>query len=78
VARLPQGSRARHDLDAGRGGYLYVLDGELKVAGDKLATGDAAKLAGPEVVELAGVDAELILVDVPLEFQPVGVWAQGR
>jgi redox-sensitive bicupin YhaK (pirin superfamily) len=68
---------ARHDLDAGRCGYLSVLDGELEVAGDKLATGDAAKLAGPEVVELVGVDdAELILIDVPLEFRPVGVWAQ--
>ena len=77
VARLSQGNRARHDLDAGRGGYLYVLDGELEVAGDKLATGDAAKVAGSEVVELAGVDdAELILIDVPLEFRPVGVWAQ--
>jgi hypothetical protein len=78
VARLPQGNRVRHDLGGGRGGYLYVLDGELETAGDKLGTGDAAKLAGPEAVELVGVgNAELILIDVPLEFRAVGVWAGG-
>jgi redox-sensitive bicupin YhaK (pirin superfamily) len=77
VARLPQGSRVTHDLGQGRGGYLYVLDGELEAAGDRLGGGDAAKLAGPEALELAGVnEAELILIDVPLRFQPVGVWAQ--
>ena len=38
--------------------------------------GDAAKVTGP--VELAlstAAAAELILIDVPLEFEPVGVWA---
>jgi Quercetinase C-terminal cupin domain len=74
VARLPQGSRVRHEVGEGRGGYLYVLDGELEAAGEQLGGGDAAKLAGPEALELAGVnDAELILIDVPLRFQPVGV-----
>jgi len=77
VARLPQASRVRHDVGEGRGGYLYVIDGELEAAGDKLGTGDAARLIGPEGVELVGVgDAELILVEVPLRFRPVGVWAQ--
>jgi redox-sensitive bicupin YhaK (pirin superfamily) len=51
VGRLPQGDQVRHDLGEGRGGYLYVLDGELEAAGDKLGGGDAAKLAGPEPLE---------------------------
>jgi redox-sensitive bicupin YhaK (pirin superfamily) len=76
VARLGGGDRVRHALGEGRGGYLYVLDGELAVGGERLGGGDAAKLAGPEELELTGVDdAELILVEVPLEFRPIGVWA---
>jgi quercetin 2,3-dioxygenase len=78
VGRLPQGSRVTHDLGQGRGGYLYVLDGELEAAGEQLGGGDAAKVAGPEAFEVAGVnDANLILIDVSLRFRPVGVWAQG-
>jgi quercetin 2,3-dioxygenase len=76
VARLDGGDRARHALGDGRGGYLYLLDGELAVAGERLGGGDAAKLTGPEELELSGVGgAELILVEVPLAFRPIGVWA---
>jgi redox-sensitive bicupin YhaK (pirin superfamily) len=76
VARLTSGDTARYQLGEGRGGYLYVLDGELRLGDAVLSTGDAAKLAGPEELELAGVeDAELILIEVPLEFRPIGVWA---
>jgi quercetin 2,3-dioxygenase len=77
VARLPQGSRARHEVGEGRGGYLYVIDGELEVLGDRLGPGDAAKVSGPEAVDLGGTGGELILIDVPLQFRPVGVWARG-
>jgi hypothetical protein len=41
-----------------------------------LAAGDAIKIGGPEDIEVTTPDvAELILVDVPLRFEPVGVWA---
>jgi len=44
--------------------------------GDQLRTGDAAKVSGEAVLALStDVAAELILIDVPLEFEPVGVWA---
>jgi hypothetical protein len=58
---------------------IYAADGgELEAAGEQFGGGDAAKVAGPEAFEVAGVnDAEPILVDVPLRFRPVGVWAQG-
>jgi len=42
-------------------------------------TGDAAKVKGAaELVLSTDVAAELILVDVPLEFEAVGVWAGER
>jgi redox-sensitive bicupin YhaK (pirin superfamily) len=77
VARLGAGDQARHRLGDGRGGYLYVLDGELRLGDERLGGADAAKLAGPGELELAGVgDTELILIDVPLQFRPIGVWAR--
>jgi redox-sensitive bicupin YhaK (pirin superfamily) len=76
VARLGAGDRAHHGFGEGRGGYLYVLDGELRLGEESLGAGDAAKLAGPEELEVTGVeDAELILIEVPLRFRPIGVWA---
>jgi quercetin 2,3-dioxygenase len=79
VARLGQGEQVRHSLGEGRGGYLYVLGGELRLGDERLAAGEAAKLAGPEELSLTGVDqAELILIEVPLEFRPIGVWARYR
>jgi redox-sensitive bicupin YhaK (pirin superfamily) len=77
VARLGGGKAARHPLGEGRGGYLYVLDGELQLGNQTLGRGDAAKLAGPEDLELTGTSAaELILIEVPLKFRSIGVWAR--
>ena len=60
VARLDGGDRMRHAL-----------------GDEKLSGGDAAKLAGPEDLELAGAgEAELILIEVPLQFRRIGVWAR--
>jgi redox-sensitive bicupin YhaK (pirin superfamily) len=76
VSHLTDHGALSHAFKPGRGGYLYVIDGRLSLDGDELATGDAATVTGP--VELAfstDAAAELILIDVPLEFEPVGVWA---
>jgi len=74
VSRLGDADRVRHALAAGRGGYLYVLGGELRLGDQTLDTGDAAKLTGPEELHLAGAtQTELILIDVPLQFHPIGV-----
>jgi redox-sensitive bicupin YhaK (pirin superfamily) len=76
VSRLEDGGGVRHGLGAGRGGYLYVLDGDLRLGDETLAAGDAAKLAGPEELQLTAATAtELILINVPLTFRPIGVWA---
>jgi len=76
VSHLTESGALRHEFGPGRGGYLYVIDGRLTLDDEELGTGDAATITGP--IELAlstATAAELILVDVPLEFEPVGVWA---
>jgi hypothetical protein len=76
VSRLTDAGRLEHTYIPGRGGYLYVIEGRLSLNGDQLKTGDAAKVTGESTLELStDVGAELILIDVPLEFEPVGVWA---
>jgi hypothetical protein len=46
---------------------------------DDLAVGDAMKIYGPETITLTSPHpADVILVDVPLDFQPVGVWGDER
>jgi quercetin 2,3-dioxygenase len=78
VARLTAGDQASHELAEGRSGYLYLIEGAVEATGNKLTTGDAAKLTGPETVELTtDATAELILIDVPTTFERVGVWARG-
>ena len=77
VARLTDGAALKQPFDPGRGGYLYLIDGDADVAGTAMEAGDAAKIHGPEDLAVSSRGgAELILVDVPLEFQPVGVWAR--
>lgn len=77
VSALPSGFEASHAFPSGRGGYLYVIEGNLVVGGDQLATGDAVKIREePQLRLRATQSSELILVDVPLQFKPVGVWAR--
>jgi redox-sensitive bicupin YhaK (pirin superfamily) len=79
VAHLTDQGHLDHDFGPGRGGYLYVIDGRLSLDGDALATGDAAKVTGEARLNLStDLAAELILIDVPLDFEPVGVWAGER
>jgi redox-sensitive bicupin YhaK (pirin superfamily) len=79
VARLTAGNRLASSLGPGRGGYVYVLDGDATFDGQKVNAGDAAKLSGPhELTVAATADTELINIDVPLDYRPVGVWAGQR
>ncbi len=79
VSHLTDAGRLAHSFGAGRGGYLYVIDGRLSLNGDSLRTGDAAKITAAAELELAtDIGAELILIDVPLDYEPIGVWAGER
>ena len=76
VARLDPGAEVTHSLGDGRGGYAYLIDGTAEFDDEEVATGDAAKVTDqPELRIRARDSSELILVDVPLQFTPVGIWA---
>jgi quercetin 2,3-dioxygenase len=67
VSRLNPGVEVKHELGAGRGVYLYVIDGDADVAGETLATGDAARIWDEAALAIsANGTTELILVDVSL------------
>jgi redox-sensitive bicupin YhaK (pirin superfamily) len=65
---LEKGKTAAHFLEAGRGVYLYVLEGgPVQIDGQVLPALAAAKISDElEIKPLAREDAELILVDVRL------------
>jgi quercetin 2,3-dioxygenase len=76
VAHLSDHGRLQHTFELDRGGYLYLIDGRVEVDGEALATGDAVKVTGAAELTLRTDDAaELILIDVPLQFERIGVWA---
>jgi redox-sensitive bicupin YhaK (pirin superfamily) len=76
VASLDRGIGASHALGSDRGAYVYLISGAASIDGEQLTTGDAAKVSEePEIVIRAEEPSELILVDVPMHFEPVGVWA---
>jgi quercetin 2,3-dioxygenase len=65
-----------HQIGEGRGLYAYLIDGEAAFDGADVATGDAAKVTDqPELRIRARAPSEVILVDVPMRFEPVGIWA---
>jgi redox-sensitive bicupin YhaK (pirin superfamily) len=79
VGFLRPGDEAVQQLGAGRGAYLYVIEGEVGLDGSetRLRTGDTAEVTEqPALAVRAAAPSELILVDVPLRFERVGVWAR--
>ncbi len=67
VSRLRAGKDLTYELVAGRGAYLYVIDGDVSILGERMVTGSAAQISDePDVAVHAAADSELILVDVDL------------
>ena len=67
VSRLHPDVEVSHDLGAGRGVYLYVIEGDADVVGERMATGDAAEIGDvPSIPIHANATTELILDDVAL------------
>jgi redox-sensitive bicupin YhaK (pirin superfamily) len=68
ISRLNPGVSVTHELGAGRGAYLYVIEGDVTVDGERMETGAAAQMRDePSIAIEAAVTSELILVDVALE-----------
>jgi quercetin 2,3-dioxygenase len=67
VSRLNAGRSVEHPLAPGRGVYLYVIEGDVDVNGERMETGSAAQITDEARVEIsANATSELILVDVTL------------
>jgi redox-sensitive bicupin YhaK (pirin superfamily) len=67
VSRLRPEVDVAHELAAGRGAYVYVIEGDADVAGEPMATGDAAEIWDESsLVIRANALTELILADVSL------------
>jgi quercetin 2,3-dioxygenase len=78
VGLLEEGTEVTHEIGDGRGAYVYLIGGRATFDGEAVSTGDAAKVSDqPSLTIGATAPSELILVDVPLEFEPVGIW-RGR
>ena len=88
ISSLEPGVEVRHEIRMGRGAYLYTIGGRVTLgaaadgagdtaaSSDELATGDAVKVTDePGLAIRAEEPSELILVDVPMKFEPVGIWA---
>jgi hypothetical protein len=67
VSRLSPGASVAHELASDRGAYLYVIEGDAAVNGQRMATGDAAQIWDEDPVRIEAAETtELILVDVAL------------
>lgn len=78
LASLSPGTEVVHRIGEGRGAYVYLIDGAATFGDEDVSSGDAAKVtAQPELRIRARDQSELILVDVPMVFEPVGIW-RGR
>ena len=67
ASRLGSGVSVEHEFGDGRGGYLYVIDGEADVNDERLGKADAAKIMGAGRLSIvARATSELLLVDTPL------------
>lgn len=64
VSHLEDGRAVAHEVPAGHGAYLYVLQGRIDANGERLGSGDAAYVWDAGSVELSAlVPSEILLVD---------------
>ncbi len=67
VSRPSAGRDVTYPLGPGRGAYLYVIEGDISVLGERMVTGSAAQITEVgEIAVTAAADSELILTDVDL------------
>jgi redox-sensitive bicupin YhaK (pirin superfamily) len=66
VSSLASGQSVTHESAPGRHGYLFAITGAVILNGQKVATGDQARLKDETRLEImADDDAELIYLDLP-------------
>jgi redox-sensitive bicupin YhaK (pirin superfamily) len=62
LARLDAGTEVSHELQLGRHAWLHIAEGEVKVNGTTLKTGDAASLSDESEVRLIGAKPSQVLL----------------
>jgi redox-sensitive bicupin YhaK (pirin superfamily) len=68
VSSLEPGERVEHTFRPGRGAYLYLIEGSVRVNDEKLAAGDAAKIWEERELGIeAEAPSEMLMVEVRLE-----------
>ena len=78
MSALETGDEVEHAFEQERAGYLYLIAGSVSLnETERLGNGDAVKAFGPDTLRIrAEQEAELILIEVPGNFERVGVWAR--
>jgi len=67
VSHLTTGAEVEHDLGIGRGVYIYVIEGDVVVNGERMETGSAGQIRDETSIGIAArAVSEIILVDVAL------------
>jgi redox-sensitive bicupin YhaK (pirin superfamily) len=75
VSYLESGTDVTHRLGEDRGVYVYLIEGRATFDGEPVRTGDAAMVTDEHSLTIAAAEpSELIVVDVPMNYEPVGVW----
>jgi redox-sensitive bicupin YhaK (pirin superfamily) len=67
VSSLSPGPSLEHDFDPGGGAYFYLIEGAVRLNGERLTTGDAAKISDETHLEVEATEpSEMIMVEVRL------------
>ncbi len=67
VSRLEAGRSLEHELAPGFGAYFFLIEGEVSLHGERLTTGDAARVRDEKRLAIeARQPSELIMVEVRL------------
>jgi len=63
-----EGEETHHELDAGRGAWVQVVDGEVSVAGVTLNSGDGAGITETDALDFRfGAESEVLLFDLRMD-----------
>lgn len=66
VSALKPGEQIKHEPGESRRAYLFVIEGELEVNGQRLSTGDQARIERERELSLtASRPSEIMLIDLP-------------
>lgn len=70
VATVRPGDRVEHAMAPGRRAFLYVIEGEIAINGERFSAGDQARIVETDKLTIEGVidgaqASEIILIDLP-------------